>query len=196
MRSTFKILFYLKRDKQKANGMIPLYCRITVDGQEARFGMKCDINPIYWDVKTGKATGRTTEASKINTLVDNTKAAIYKVYRELLERDNYVTAEKIKNVFLGHEQKRQTLLELFDWHNKERKLQIGINFSKSTYSKYCTTRRYLAEFIAYKYSINDIPVKEVNRQFISDFETYLFSLYNFSKNYVVTMLEKTFKQTP
>jgi len=43
MRSTFKILFYLKRDKQKSNGMIPLYCRITVDGQEARFGMKCDI---------------------------------------------------------------------------------------------------------------------------------------------------------
>jgi hypothetical protein len=29
MRSTFKILFYLKRDKQKADGMIPLYCRIT-----------------------------------------------------------------------------------------------------------------------------------------------------------------------
>jgi hypothetical protein len=45
MRSTFKVLFYLKRDKQKANGLIPLYCRITVDGQEVRFGMKCDVNP-------------------------------------------------------------------------------------------------------------------------------------------------------
>jgi hypothetical protein len=66
MRSTFKVLFYLKRDKQKSNGMIPLYCRITVDGQEARFGMKCDVNPKYWDVKTGKATGRTAEAAKVN----------------------------------------------------------------------------------------------------------------------------------
>ena len=45
MRSTFKVLFYLKRDKQKANGMIPLFCRITVDGKEVRFGMKCDVNP-------------------------------------------------------------------------------------------------------------------------------------------------------
>ena len=42
MRSTFKILFFLKRDKQKTNGTVPLFCRITVDGQEARFGMKCD----------------------------------------------------------------------------------------------------------------------------------------------------------
>ena len=119
MRSTFKVLFYLKRDKAKSNGAVPLFCRITVDGQEVRFGMKCDVNPKYWDVKTSKATGRTAEVAKINLLVDNTKAAIYKVYRELQERDNYVTAEKIKNVFLGIEQKHQTLLELYDCHNKE-----------------------------------------------------------------------------
>ncbi|MDR2058391.1 MAG: hypothetical protein LBP83_08970 [Dysgonamonadaceae bacterium] len=43
MRSTFKVLFYLKRDKQKSNGTIPLFCRDG--GQEARFGMKCDVNP-------------------------------------------------------------------------------------------------------------------------------------------------------
>jgi len=58
MRSTFKVLFFLKRDKQKSNGFIPLYCRITVDGQEARFGMKCDVNPKFWDVKASKAICR------------------------------------------------------------------------------------------------------------------------------------------
>ena len=100
MRSTFKILFFLKRDKQKTNGMIPLYCRITVDGNEVRFGMKCDVNPKVWDVKTGKAIGRSSEATQINALVDTTNAAIHKIYRELQERNNYVTAEKIKNVFL------------------------------------------------------------------------------------------------
>ncbi|MDR1098172.1 MAG: site-specific integrase, partial [Tannerella sp.] len=55
MRSTFKVLFYLKRDKQKANGSVPLFCRITVDGKETRFGMKRDIHPKFWDVKAGKA---------------------------------------------------------------------------------------------------------------------------------------------
>ena len=188
MRSTFKILFFLKRDKQKTNGMIPLYCRITVDGNEVRFGMKCDVNPKVWDVKTGKAIGRSSEATQINTLVDATNAAIHKIYRELQERDNYVTAEKIKNVFLGIEQKQQTLLELFDWHNKERKSQIGINFCESSYKKYCNTRRYVANFLMYKYNLSDIPVKELNKQFIVDFETWLLTMA-FSKNYVNTLLK-------
>jgi hypothetical protein len=64
MRSTFKVLFFLKRDKQKANGNVPLFCRITVDGKEIRFGMKKEVNPKFWDVKAGKATGRTLEATE------------------------------------------------------------------------------------------------------------------------------------
>jgi len=190
MRSTFKVLFFLKRDKEKANGMIPLFCRITVDGQDARFGMKCEVNPKCWDVKTGKATGRTAEATKINALVDTTKAEIYKIYREIQEREHYVTAEKIKNVFLGIEQKHQTLLELFDYHNKERTLQIGVNLSKSTYKQYCITRQRVADFLSYKYNLNDISIKEVNKQFICDFETYLLTQYDYCKNSVVTMMKK------
>ncbi|MDR0537787.1 MAG: hypothetical protein LBH04_07095 [Tannerellaceae bacterium] len=76
MRSTFKVLFYLKRDKEKSSRLLPLYCRITVDGKESRFGMKCDVNSKYWDVETGKATERITESTKINALIDNTKSAI------------------------------------------------------------------------------------------------------------------------
>ena len=190
MRSTFRALFFLKRDKQKANGTVPLFCRITVDGQEVRFGMKCDIHPKYWDVKAGKAIGRTTEALKINALIENTQAAIHKIYRELQERENYVTAEKIKNIFLGIEQKQHTLLELFDRHNHERKAQIGINLSKSTYGKYCTVRRLVADFLLYKYSMSDISIKEINHQFLSDFENYLFVAHEYAKNTVVTILKK------
>ena len=193
MRSTFKVLFYLKRDKTKANGTVPLYCRITVDGQEARFGMKCDVNPKYWDVNTSKATGRTADAAKVNTLVDNTKAAIYKLYREIQERDNYVSAEKIKNSFLGFEQKHQTILQLFDLNEKEQGQQIGLNISEGTIKKYSLVRRHIAEFLAFKFNLKDIPVKEINKQFISDFETYLFSNHQFSKNYITTLL-KTFRR--
>jgi hypothetical protein len=127
MRSTFKVLFFLKRDKQKANGLIPLFCRITVDGQEVRFGMKCDVNPKFWDVKASKAGGRTTEATKINSLIENTKAAIFKIYRDLQERDNYVTAETVRNVFLDATVKQQPLLQLCGKHNRERKPLIGIS---------------------------------------------------------------------
>ncbi|MDR0604761.1 MAG: site-specific integrase [Bacteroidales bacterium] len=190
MRSTFKILFYLKRDKQKNDGMIPLFCRITVDGKEARFSMKCDVNPKYWDVKTGKATGRTADAVKINALVDNTKASIYRVYRELQERDNYVTAEKVKNVFLGIESKHQTLLELFDRHNEERKELIGVNVVKGTYYGYCITRRRLSEFIRYKYNLHDVPFKDINHNFLGDFEIHLITQCQSAPNSVTKHLKR------
>lgn len=42
MKSTFRILFYVKKDKQKANGNYPIMCRITIDGEAARFNTKVD----------------------------------------------------------------------------------------------------------------------------------------------------------
>jgi len=35
MRSTFKVLFFLKRDKQEKDGSVPVYCRIIIDGKES-----------------------------------------------------------------------------------------------------------------------------------------------------------------
>jgi hypothetical protein len=188
-RSTFRVLFYLKRDKQKANGEVPLFCRITVDGKETRFGMKCDVDPKYWDVKTGKATGRTTNTIWINALIDNTKAAIHKVYRDLQERDNYASAERVKNVFLGIEARQYTLLELFDSNNCGKKLQVGINLCYNTYQRYCSIRRILSEFIQYKYNRQDMYIREVNLQFIVDFEVYLYAT-DHVQNTVVAIMKK------
>jgi site-specific recombinase XerD len=181
MRSTFKVLFFLKRDKQKSNGMIPLFCRITVDGQEVRFGMKCDINPKFWDLKSGRAIGRTAESVKINALADNTKAAIFKIYRELQEGNSYITAEKVKNIFLGVEIKQQTLLELFDIYSKELKTAAGTNFSHNHYF-YSRTRELLSDFLRRWYSVSDIAVRETESRFIHDFEAYLTANYRFSHN--------------
>ena len=113
MKSTFKVLFYLKRDKQKKDGRIPLMCRITIDGKESRFGMKIDVLETQWSVPAGKAIGKSKEVNEINNLLEQTKASLFKVYNELLVHDNNVTSEKVKNQFLGFETKKQTLLELY-----------------------------------------------------------------------------------
>jgi hypothetical protein len=63
--------------------MLHILCRITVDGREVRFGMKCDINSKLWDVKAGKASGRSVEALKINGFINNTEADIIKIYSDL-----------------------------------------------------------------------------------------------------------------
>ena len=101
MRSTFKVLFYVKKGSEKPNGNLPLMCRITVDGKESRFSMKTDVDPNLWDVRLGKMRGRHNISAEINALVDNTKAVLNRIYHQEQERTQYVSAEKVKNIFLG-----------------------------------------------------------------------------------------------
>ena len=54
-RSTFKILFYVKKGSERANGYLPLMCRLTVDGEIKQFSCKLDVPPKLWDVKTARA---------------------------------------------------------------------------------------------------------------------------------------------
>ena len=70
MRSTFKVLFYVKKGSEKPNGNLPLMCRITVDGEIKQFSCKMDVPPRLWDVKNSRASGKSVEAQSINLAVD------------------------------------------------------------------------------------------------------------------------------
>ena len=70
MRSTFKVLFYVKKGSEKPNGNLPLMCRLTVDGEVKQFSCKTDIPLRLWDVKNNRALGKSVEAQKINIAID------------------------------------------------------------------------------------------------------------------------------
>ena len=173
MKSTFSILFYLKRNGQKGNGNMPIMGRITVNGQAVQFSAKVEIKPDYWNVKAGKAIGKASVVQEVNAILESTKTTMTKIYRDLQERETNITPERIKNVFFGIEVRHQMLLELFKRHNEDVKKLIGISKSKATYQKYEVTRKHLTNFIKEKYNVSDISLKEINNMFISDFEVYL-----------------------
>lgn len=173
MRSTFKVLFYLKKNAPKKNGYVPVMCRITIDGTIAQFSCKLDVNPDLWDTQSGRATGRTTEAKETNLFLDNIRVGVNTHYREIFDKDNYVTAEKVKNAYLGLGMKHETILKVFAQHNEDFEKQVGKMKSKSTYQKYCTVYRHLQDFIRYRYKVSDMALKELTPAFIIDFELYL-----------------------
>ena len=43
MKSTFRVLFFLKRDKVKKNGNMPIMARVTIDGKLAQFNTKLEV---------------------------------------------------------------------------------------------------------------------------------------------------------
>ena len=171
MKSTFKVLFYLKKGSEKKNGEVMIMARITIDGKLCQFSTKQSILPENWNIAAGKAKGK--DAGKINALLEDIKASLNNIYHEQQRRDNYVTAEKVKNEFLGHSEKHETILNLFKKHNDDVKQLVGISKTIATYRKYEVTRRHLAEFIQSKYNISDIAINEITPMFITDFELYL-----------------------
>ena len=74
MRSTFKVLFYLKRNKDKDQKVVPVMGRITVNGSIAQFSAKLSVPETLWEVSGGRAKGRSLEADRINRHLDSWKA--------------------------------------------------------------------------------------------------------------------------
>ena len=140
MKSTFSIIFYLKRQV----------------------------------VKGGRMIGKSMQALEVNRKLDKMRVSINKHYQEILDRDNYVTAEKVKNAFLGLEYRCQTLLKVYAQYNEdyEKLYKAGMR-SWGSLRRYRCVYRHLQEFLQSRYHVNDISLKELNPAFITDFEAFL-----------------------
>lgn len=174
MKSTFSTIFYLKRQVVKNDGTSPIMGRITIDGTQTQFSCKLTVNPKIWDAKTGRAIGRSTMALETNRMLDKIRVKIGGHYQEIMDRDNYVTAEKVKNAFLGLEHRQYTLLKVFERYieDYEKLYDAGMK-SKSSLSKYQTVYKHLKEFIYQRYHLSDIALKELTPAFITDFDMFL-----------------------
>lgn len=148
--------------------------RITVDGTQTQFSSKLSVDPRLWDTKGGRVTGRSSAALETNRLLDKMRVSINRHYQEIMERDNFVTAEKVKNAFLGLEHRCHTLMQVFRQHNEDYAKQVEAGMkAKATLSKYLVVYKHLQEFLNIRYHVKDIALKELTPAFISDFEMFL-----------------------
>ena len=161
MRSTFKVLFYLKCNAPKKDGLIPVMCRITINGKIAQFSCKLDVEEKSWNVELGRVSGRSIAAQEANRMLDKIRVGINQAYQKIADRDNYVTAEKVRNAYLGLGMNHETLLAVFRQHNEDYGKQVGKLKSPHSYWKYCTMYKHLSEFVEKRYKVSDIAFKEL-----------------------------------
>lgn len=173
MRSTFKILFYLKKNNPKSDGTVPVMGRITIDGTISQFSLKISVPPNLWDTKGGKLTEKSALAVKTNLALDKIRVDINRHYQEVMQADGFATADKVKNAYLGLGVKTGYVF------NPLCKTQSGvlpksrIQQGQGTYSKYCLLYKHIESYIKREYNRNDIFLKELNLAFINGFEHYL-----------------------
>lgn len=190
MRNTFKVLFFVKRAAVKKSGKAPIIARITIDQDKIQFHTKLEVAPDQWDVPRGKATGRSPEAQQINSLLDDIRMAVQKQYHSLLATDGYVTAERVRDAYLGKTEKTRTILEFFAQHNEQYLQKVKMDPTNKTYWRYELTKRRLEEFIKYKYSVSDMPLKDINVLFVENFLLFNENVHDCNHNTAMKFVQR------
>ena len=188
-RSTFKVLFYVKRQSEKS-GQVPVMGRITINGTMSQFSCKLTVRSTLWDAKANKASGKSLEAQRLNEKLENIKTNIGKQYQRLCDRDSYVTAERVRNAFLGMGDDCRLLLQTFDEYLAGFLKRVGKDRAYSSYKDYCKRRRRLASFLEYEYHVKDIAFKELKRDFIEKFVVYLSSIQGMRSGTIHSTVKK------
>jgi site-specific recombinase XerD len=172
-KSTFSVLFIIKKSKCLKNGEAPICMRITVQGQMAEVMVKRSISIRLWNQAKECSTGKNHWDRELNHYLETVKAKVYQIHRELEIDGRAVTANAIKDRYYGKDENCRTLVEVYNEHNKKCRALIGIDFTKSTVEKFDTSLSHLQEYLKYSYGKDNILLNEVNAKFIQDFDFYL-----------------------
>ena len=167
------LLFYLKKSKADSEGRAMIYLRITVNGRRVEMSTNRKTYPHKWNASQSVVQGFSPEIRQLNVYLAKMRTDIYKHAEKLKEADFPLTAESLRDAYLGKGQKYKMLLEVFQEHNKQVNNLVGQDFAEGTAERYRTARSHLAEYILFEYKRKDIPVKQVDYAFITGFEYYL-----------------------
>ncbi|MDR0832613.1 MAG: site-specific integrase [Candidatus Symbiothrix sp.] len=172
-RSTYSVIFYLKKTDTKKDGLCPVMGRITIDTGQKAFSLKIKADPDCWDAKENRAIGKSRQTLAVNKTIEDYIDKIDNYYDAILDDQGYITAELVKNALDGVGIRETKLLKLFAEHNKELKLRVGVDREESTLEFYERSYTRLSDFIKQEYETEDINLRALTVSFIEKYDFYL-----------------------
>jgi len=169
----FNLTFYLKKPKGYESGILPIYLRISVDGKRSEATIGRGIEPEKWDEKRGKARGNTEDSRSLNAHLDSILAKLKRIHTRMLDSEEEITADTLRNEFDGKGVKSKMLLEIFRDHNKQMESLIGKGFGANTLKTFKSSLKHVQEFIEWKFTRTDYELRKVDYNFIKDYDFYL-----------------------
>ena len=167
MRSTFKILFYINRQKTKTDGKTAIFCRVTIDGRSTTMTTGEECPPAEWNSRQG-----TTGEKKIDQRLAVFRELVEKTYAEMLTKDGVVSAELLKNRLQGVAAAPTTLLTMSRAELQSVKACVGKSRSAGTYRNHTYSDKMLREWIEDK-GRKDMPIHAVTEDLFEEFRFYI-----------------------
>lgn len=177
-RGTFNLMCYLKKSGCLKNGEAPIYIRITVNRQLVSLSLQGSIPPSLWSQEKERSKGKDREAQELNHYIESVKSRLYKIHRDLEIDGKPISAQIIKDIFMGkvtceEEDVQKTLVEVHAEHNERCRKLIDVEYSTSTIYKFDASLKFLKLFMEKEFGASDIPLNQINENFIRRYETFL-----------------------
>lgn len=168
--NTFGLHFTLKMNRE-VRGKYPVYARISVNKTRTELSLKCHVRKEDWNIVKGAAKPVDEDHRILNSYLEEVRGKLVKQYRALHITDTILTAEAVKDAYLGVDDNRRKYTLL--WAMAEHNMIMGKVLKQGTLKNYITTEKYLKAFIAQKYRGTDIFLSKLTYEFISGFEFYV-----------------------
>jgi site-specific recombinase XerD len=189
MRTQVNLLFYLKKRATYKSGPVAIYLRFTVEGHRAEVSTGKTCDPVRWNVQAGRANGTKEDVRVLNMYLDTLQAKAQELHNIMTINDDEITAETLKNRFIGKVEKARTLVAVFEDHNAKMRSLVGQEFEKSTLQRYETCLKHTKDFLQWQYNVSDMLVKKINFAFLNDFEYYLRSVRKCGNNSAIKYIK-------
>ncbi|WP_372776795.1 site-specific integrase [Mangrovibacterium sp.] len=175
------INFLVKKARQKNNGEIPIYVRVTLNSRriELSTGIYCDIDK--WDEFGQQFKGRSEAARILNIRLNKIRNEIQDHYNQLKSTDEDFNVITIKNKLLNIDDSTGILI-VFDYYLNSIREKENKGYSSRTYKHYKTSRKRVAEFIKHQYKKADFSVSSINYNFLDSFDIYIKKKYGIHQN--------------
>ena len=167
MRSTFKILFYINRQKIKADGKTAILCRITIDGKSIAITTGEQCKSSEWNSRQGLTTDK-----KTNQRIGEFKELVEKTYQEILIKDGVVSVELLKNRLQRIATMPTTLLAMSKAELQSVKECVGKSRVEGTYQNLLYSDKLLTEFVKDK-GMTDIVIATITEDLFEEYRFYL-----------------------
>jgi hypothetical protein len=115
-------LFYVKRAKPNNKGLVPIFQRITVDGQRIERSTGKYITPELWFSEGAKVKGKTEPARSINSHLDKLLHDVSEAEKDLAVHRKIVNYTNMKMILTGKEERQRTIVPIFQSTMTEYKL--------------------------------------------------------------------------
>lgn len=108
MKTKITLHFYAKSTKRNVNGSLPIYVRLTINGERTEFISKKFIDKAKWSPELSEMKGNTEEARSINSYLDMIRSKVLSAEMDLIHKDEDVSLQNVQSINKGLYKKAQS----------------------------------------------------------------------------------------